>query len=154
MVARTFRLREEGDVRRVRARGRAVAHGPLVVRMLPNTLEPAQNRYAVIAGKRCGKAVQRNRLKRLVREALRGLHPHLVPGHDVVVICRGTVEEMPTLAVAQRALQNILRRAGVLPPGSETPAPGGPIATGWSTPSVAADAPSSPDDAEDAPSPE
>jgi ribonuclease P protein component len=120
--------------------------------MLPNTLEPAQNRYAVIAGKRCGKAVQRNRLKRLVREALRGLHPYLVPGHDVVVICRGTVEEMPSLAVAQQTLQNILRRAGVLPPGSETPAPGGPITTGWRTPTPAPEA--APDaDAEDAPSP-
>lgn len=136
MVARKFRLREEGDVRRVRARGRAIAKGPLVVRMLPNTLDPAQNRYAVIAGKRCGKAVQRNRLKRLIREALRGLHPHLLPGYDLVVICRGTVEEMPTLAEAQRALLNILLRAEILPRDNDAPAPGGPITTGWSSPTA------------------
>ena len=70
VVARQYRLREEHDVKRVRSRGRAVAQGPLVMRFMPNTLEPSQNRYTVIAGKRCGKAVQRNRLKRLVREAL------------------------------------------------------------------------------------
>jgi ribonuclease P protein component len=134
VVARRFRLREEGDVRRVRARGRAIAHGPLVVRLLPNTLDPAQNRYAVIAGKRCGKSVQRNRLKRLVREALRGFHPYLQPGYDLVVICRGTVEEMPALAVAQRSLQNILTRAELLPRDHEAPGPGGPISTSWTMP--------------------
>jgi ribonuclease P protein component len=136
VVARRFRLREEGDVRRVRARGRAIAHGPLVVRLLPNTLEPAQNRYAVIAGKRCGKSVQRNRLKRLVREALRGFHPYVQTGYDLVVICQGTVEEMPSLAVAQRSLHNILTRAELLPRDHVDPAPGGPISTGWRLPST------------------
>jgi ribonuclease P protein component len=105
--------------------------------MLPNTLEPAQNRYAVIAGKRCGKAVQRNRLKRLIREALRGFHPHLHAGYDLVVICRGTVEEMPTLAEAQRALRNILLRAELLPRDHAVPEPGGPVSTGWSSPAPA-----------------
>ena len=131
MVARRFRLREEGDVRRVRSRGRAVAHGPLVVRSLPNTLEPAQNRYAVIAGKRCGKAVQRNRLKRLVREALRGYHPHLEPGHDIAVICRGTVEEMPTLTEAQAALKAIFTRARLFHDSASAPEPGSQVTTSW-----------------------
>lgn len=131
MVARKFRLREEGDVRRVRARGRAVAQGPLVVRFLPNTLEPAQNRYTVVAGKRCGKAVQRNRLKRLVRESLRGYHPFLDRGYDIVVICRGTVEEMPTLIHAQNALKSILTRARMLQETPDIPEPGEAITTGW-----------------------
>lgn len=114
MFARQYRLRRDGDVRRVRSRGRATADGPLVARVLPNDLEPAQNRYTVIAGKRCGKAVQRNRLKRLVREAVRQMHPNLKPGYDVVIICRGTVEEMPGLAEAQRSIERIFRRAGLL----------------------------------------
>ncbi len=96
MIARAYRLREEGDVRRVRSRGRAFAHGPLVARVLPNALDPAQNRYTVIAGKKCGKAVQRNRLKRLTREALRGYHPHLKPGHAIAIIVRGALIELPT----------------------------------------------------------
>lgn len=131
LVARKYRLREESDVQRVRSRGQAVAHGPLVARILPNTLDPTQNRYAIIAGKRCGKAVQRNRLKRLVREALRGYHPHLEHGFDIVVICRGTEEEMPTLREAQKALRNILTHAKLLRPDSEAPEPGASITTGW-----------------------
>ena len=115
MVERRLRLRREAEVRQARARGKAWADGPLVARVLPNQTEPRQNRYTVIAGKRVGKAVQRNRLKRLVREALRALHPSLTPGHDVVVIVRGTVEEMPDLSTAEAALGRIVRRAGLLP---------------------------------------
>lgn len=137
MIARDFRLHREGDVRRVRSRGKAFAHGALVARVLPNDLDPSQNRYAVIAGKRCGKAVQRNRIKRLVREALRGYHPWLQPGHDIALICRGTIEEMPSLAIAQETLARILTKAGLwtVPPGTPggPPLPGEPITTGWTS---------------------
>lgn len=135
MIARAYRLREEADVRRVRARGKAFAHGPLVARVLANTLEPAQNRYTVIAGKKRGDAVDRNRLKRLTREALRGFHPFLKPGHDVVFVVRGDVTEMPTLTEAQAALARIFAKAGLIQPGADPdqrpPAPGEPVATSW-----------------------
>jgi ribonuclease P protein component len=135
VIARSFRLHKEGDVRRVRSRGKAWAHGALVARVLPNDLDPVQNRYTVVAGKRCGKAVQRNRIKRLTREALRGYHPWIEPGHDIVLICRGTVEELPDLAAAQEALSRILSkgRLWTIPPGTPDgpPPPGSPITTGW-----------------------
>lgn len=109
------------EVREVRARGKAYADGPLVVRILPNQTEPPQNRYAVIAGKRVGKAVQRNRAKRLVREALRTLHPQLSAGYDLVVIVRGTPEELPNSAAALSTLERILTRARLLPLSPESP---------------------------------
>jgi ribonuclease P protein component len=126
MVARHSRLRDEHDVRRVRARGKAWAAGPLVARVLPNELDPPRNRYAVVAGKKVGKAVQRNRLKRLVREAIRLTDPSLKQGFDLVVICRGTVEELPGLAEALATYRRICRRAGLLadpdsPSRSESP---------------------------------
>ncbi len=143
MIARRFRLHKDGDVRRVRARGRASAHKALVARILPNELHPPQNRYTVIAGKKVGKAVQRNRLKRLTREALRCYHPWVLPGHDIVLVCRSTVDEMPTLEHAQRSLHRILTRAELwsVPPGQPggPPAPGSQVVTGWNTPPVQPD---------------
>jgi ribonuclease P protein component len=113
-VERELRLRREGEVRAARARGRAVAEGPLVVRLLPNGSEPPANRYAVVAGRKSGGAVQRNRLKRVIREALRALHPQLRPGYDLVVIARGTVEELPGSREARALLERLLVRGGLL----------------------------------------
>jgi ribonuclease P protein component len=58
--------------------------------------------------------VQRNRLKRVTREALRALHPDLRPGYDLVVIIRGTVAELPGSEEARRLLARMVRRAGLL----------------------------------------
>ncbi len=143
MVARALRLRREAEVRQARSRGRSWADGPLVVRVLPNALDPAQNRYAVVAGKKVGKAVQRNRCKRLVREAIRHLHPQLRPGHDLVVVVRGTVEELTGLAVAEASLGRIARRANLLLPPAAQPGAAPPGRSPGRPPGRPADAPPS-----------
>jgi len=53
-MERRLRLHESYDIQETRSRGKSAASGPLVARILPNTTDPAQNRYAVIAGKRVG----------------------------------------------------------------------------------------------------
>ncbi len=116
MFARELRLRNEGDVQRARSRGRAWADGPIVFRISRNPSLPDQNRYTVVAGKKVGKAVQRNRARRVVREALRLRHPALRTGHDIVVIVRGTYDQLPDLATAQPIVDRIIRRAGLLVP--------------------------------------
>ena len=128
MFARELRLRNEGDVQRARSRGRAWADGPIVFRVSRNPSLPDQNRYTVVAGKKVGKAVQRNRAKRVVREALRLRHPGLRTGHDIVVIVRGTYDQLPDLASAQPIVDRIIRRAGLLVP---TDSPSGPAPEPW-----------------------
>lgn len=134
MIARQYRLREDGDVRRTRARGKSWTQGPVVIRVLANTLEPKQNRYTVIAGKKCGKAVQRNRMKRLIREALRGYHPYLRPGHDMAIICRGIAADVPTLESAQEILTAIFTKSALWKLGPTPPIPGTPITSSWIIP--------------------
>ncbi|MGH2617835.1 MAG: ribonuclease P protein component [Thermomicrobiales bacterium] len=114
-MERRLRLRRGGDVRSARSRGRAIADGPLVLRFVPNASDPPANRYGVVAGRKSGGAVQRNRLKRVTREALRDLHPEVRPGYDLVIIIRGTVEELPGSGEARALLVRMLRRAKLLP---------------------------------------
>lgn len=115
MFPRDLRLRRQGDVQRARSRGKAWSDGPIVMRVSRNTLDPPQNRYTVIAGKKVGKAVKRNRAKRVVREALRLRHPELRTGHDIVVIVRGKHDELPDLATAAALVDRLIRRAGLIP---------------------------------------
>jgi ribonuclease P protein component len=114
MVNRELRLREDREVKQTRRAGKAYADGPLVARILANQSDPPSNRYTVIAGKKVGKAHERNRCKRLTREAVRYLHPHLKQGFDVAIIVRGGIEELTGLDVAYGAMQRIFTRARML----------------------------------------
>jgi ribonuclease P protein component len=85
-----------------------------VARVMRQSSPHPANRYAVVAGKRIGGAVERNRCKRLVREALRNLHPNLKQGYDIAIIARGGPEQLTGLPVATELLTRIFRRAGLL----------------------------------------
>lgn len=111
-------------MRLARSRGRAITDGPLVLRFLPNASNPPANRYGIVAGRKSGGSVQRNRLKRVTREALRALHPELRPGYDLVVIVRGTVEELHGSGEARTLLTRMLRRANLLQVEKSIPAAG------------------------------
>jgi ribonuclease P protein component len=122
-MERSLRLRKDYDVRAARSGGRSYPDGPLVAKIRPNGLDPAQNRYTAVASKKVGKAHDRNRCKRLVREALRHLHPRIAPGHDVVIVIRGGVAELTGYPVAHQALERIFTRAKLLAPAPPPPDP-------------------------------
>jgi ribonuclease P protein component len=56
--------------------------------------ESGDARLGVVASRKIGCAVIRNRAKRLVREAFRATRPLWMPGIDVVVIVRRPLEGM------------------------------------------------------------
>lgn len=120
MVERARRLRRGYEVRQARSHGRPYADGPLVARIRRNPANPDRNRFAVVAGKKVGGSVDRNRLKRLVREAIRRVDPNCKQGHDIVIVIRGRRDELPSLAVAEATLTRIARRAGLLPDRDKT----------------------------------
>jgi ribonuclease P protein component len=121
MVNRDLRLREDRDIKLARRQGKAYADGALVARIRPNESDPPANRYTVITSKKLGKAHERNRCKRLVREAMRRLHPYLAPGHDIAVVLRGGVDELTGFEVAYASFERIARRARLLT--GDVPAP-------------------------------
>jgi len=59
-----------------------------------------------------GGAVQRNRARRLLREAARHLYPHLEPGWDLVLVARATLNAASEPQV-EAALRALLQRSGL-----------------------------------------
>ena len=110
MLQRPFRLRHRRDFQRLRAEGKSWQGAPFLISVSPNQLP--HNRYGFIVGKRIGKAVVRNRLRRQLREAVRSLHHQIKQGYDLVVIARP-----PSLALAywdlRQVLIKMLRQAGL-----------------------------------------
>ncbi len=117
------RLKSSTDFERVRRDGRSHAH-PLVVliarRRAPDDFQPAGahvapelTRIGFVAGKAVGSAVDRNRAKRLLRDAVRACASRLAPGWDLVLIARRPLAGSK-LVDARAALEQVLRRAKVL----------------------------------------
>jgi len=120
MIARPLRLRRPFEFERVRRQGRSWSTPLVVLAVLPNDL--GHNRYGFAVGRRIGKAVARNRVKRRLREAVRDLHPGLRQGYDVVVVARGP---LANLAVSQaevaQALDQLTERAKLRRDGGRRP---------------------------------
>jgi ribonuclease P protein component len=78
------------------------------------------SRCGFVAGKRIGKAVDRNRVRRRVREAVRMVYTHIAPGWDLVFIARSPALIDVEFTHIQATVEQLLRRAGLWrdsPPG-------------------------------------
>ena len=115
-MQRKFRLTRSEDFKRVRRSGKSYAH-PLVV-LIVQAHEQPRVKVGVAAGRTVGTAVDRNRSKRLLREAMRPLLPGIASNLDLVLIARpGLVTA--TLEETRQALLNLLGRAKILIPTNE-----------------------------------
>ncbi|GAB1421243.1 ribonuclease P protein component [Anaerolineales bacterium] len=105
------RLRRTDDFARVKQNGRIIRHPFILLSVLPNQL--SYNRYGIVTGKRIGKAVSRNQVKRRIREILRLLHSNLKQGYDIVVIPHPTIVHHDFSEI-QEAIKNLFQRAGLV----------------------------------------
>jgi ribonuclease P protein component len=101
-------LRRPADFQRVYDRRRSVSNGWLIVYVRENGLPHL--RLGLSVSRKYGGAVQRNRLRRLYREAFRLTRHDMPVGLDLVLIPR-TPEE-PPLAELTRALPHLVKQAG------------------------------------------
>ncbi len=79
-------------------------------------------RLGIPTGRRLGRAVNRNRLRRRIREAFRRVRPDIDRGADVVVVPRGQAMKASFDEVVQ-ALSSALAGAGVIRRSQSSPNP-------------------------------
>lgn len=105
---KAFRLLSPKDFQLVFETRRGWSDQNLTVKVRQNGL--THGRLGLVTSRKCGRAVRRNRIRRVVREVFR-LHPEQFAGWDVVVIARGreTAEEYAELEMSLLAAMDRLR---------------------------------------------
>lgn len=105
-MRKSFRVKSEQDFSAVFHRGASKANRQFVVYQL----EKQQNhfRVGISVGKKIGNAVERNAVKRKIRQAIFELKPFLQANVDFIIIARKPSAQMSTAEV-KKSLIHVLR---------------------------------------------
>jgi ribonuclease P protein component len=109
------RLSRSAEFERVYRQGRSVSNRHLVLYSFPNE-SVDRPRLGLSVSRKVGGAVERNHVKRLLREAFEGVQAELSDGHDIVVVARPEARELAErdgLAGIGDALGELLGQAGL-----------------------------------------
>ena len=110
-VKQRYRVRENERFQEIRRRGKSHSSELLVMCVLANELP--YSRFGFSVSNRIGGAVQRNRIKRRLREAIRLRIPLIQPGWDIVFIAKYPIGSA-TFQQMDAACARLLRRAHLL----------------------------------------
>jgi ribonuclease P protein component len=121
------RLSRSAEFERVYRQGRSTANRHLVLYAFPNQ-STERPRLGLSVSRKVGGAVERNRVKRLLREAFARAQDGLSPGQDLVVVARpqaGELAEREGLAGVDASLGELIVKAGLRVTSSKTQAEDG-----------------------------
>jgi ribonuclease P protein component len=109
------RLSRAAEFERVYRHGRSHASRHLVLYAFPND-SVGSARIGLSVPRKVGTAVERNKVKRLLREAFEQARAGVGEGYDVVVVARPAASELAQregLAGIRRALEELLASSGL-----------------------------------------
>lgn len=111
-MRKRYRVKSRLDFQAVYTKGRSVANRAAVLYVL-SAKGAGISRAGFAAGKKLGKAVKRNRVKRRVKAVVQQLWSRVKPGFLLIVVARQAAVEMP-FAELQTKVSELFERAGVL----------------------------------------
>jgi ribonuclease P protein component len=117
------RLSRSAEFERVYRQGRSVANRQLVLYTFPNA-STERPRLGLSVSRKVGGAVERNKVKRLLREAFAQAENDLLAGQDVVVVARppaGELADREGLAGMDASLAELIAKAGLQVASSREP---------------------------------
>jgi len=109
------RLSRSAEFERVYRQGRSTANRHLVLYAFPNAASD-RPRLGLSVSRKVGGAVERNKVKRLLRESFARVEPTLRDGQDVVVVARPSAAELADregLAGIDGALEELIVKGGL-----------------------------------------
>ncbi len=114
---RRGRLSRSAEFDRVYRQGRSVGNRHLVLYTFPRG-DGERPRLGLSVSRKVGGAVDRNQVKRLLREAFTEYEANLPAGQDLVIVARPEVRELAErdgLSGVDGALAELLTRSGLVP---------------------------------------
>jgi ribonuclease P protein component len=108
-------LRKNGDFKQVYSHGKPVADSLLVLYTKINGT--CTNRLGISVSRKVGKAVTRNKVKRVIKENFRLITPKVKPGYDLVFVARpasGLLTGKAAFHEISRSLVRLLKKKDLL----------------------------------------
>ena len=108
---RTKGVKKDSDFRKVYKHGKSFANKYLVIYILKNKSD--YSRVGISVSKKVGKAITRNRVRRLIKEAYRlNIDEKIKPGYDIVFIARVSSKDA-TFKDIDKSIKNLVKRTDI-----------------------------------------
>ena len=106
-----FTLRNQRDFARIYRQGKSKGSRYTVILYRKNGLDIT--RTAFVSSRKVGNSVERNRSRRLMREAYRAISPEVISGYDVIFVARNSINGRKEPEV-EKGIRKALKDCGLL----------------------------------------